>query len=163
MLLASPQRYAPHEGENLVGADDVVGDYKFVNHGKDINRQAKPSVAISLTEDGQITGAHTGTYTLYGDQPNRITLELDGLGSFEGVARWQWDAAAERVTPVFTALGSEGASIWGVQQAPLGPYDVLEAVVDALDYPETFMGTDRKSTRLNSSHVAISYAVFCLK
>src|SRR5436305_10207012 len=25
------------------------------------------------------------------------------------------------------------------------------------------MGTDRKSTRLNSSHVRISYAVFCLK
>src|SRR5690625_6597181 len=27
----------------------------------------------------------------------------------------------------------------------------------------TFHGPDRKSTRLNSSHVAISYAVFCLK
>src|SRR5437870_6747222 len=27
----------------------------------------------------------------------------------------------------------------------------------------TQSGTDRKSTRLNSSHVAISYAVFCLK
>src|SRR5690625_6418104 len=26
-----------------------------------------------------------------------------------------------------------------------------------------FVGEDRKSTRLNSSHVAISYAVFCLK
>src|SRR5690625_5842178 len=26
-----------------------------------------------------------------------------------------------------------------------------------------FKGIDRKSTRLNSSHVAISYAVFCLK
>src|SRR5690625_5731505 len=26
-----------------------------------------------------------------------------------------------------------------------------------------FLGEDRKSTRLNSSHVAISYAVFCLK
>src|SRR5690625_6668795 len=26
-----------------------------------------------------------------------------------------------------------------------------------------FIGGDRKSTRLNSSHVAISYAVFCLK
>src|SRR5207253_11230619 len=25
------------------------------------------------------------------------------------------------------------------------------------------LGADRKSTRLNSSHVAISYAVFCLK
>src|SRR5690349_23534941 len=28
---------------------------------------------------------------------------------------------------------------------------------------ETVMGVDRKSTRLNSSHVEISYAVFCLK
>src|SRR5436305_12618164 len=27
----------------------------------------------------------------------------------------------------------------------------------------TFRGIDRKSTRLNSSHVRISYAVFCLK
>src|SRR5207253_8072744 len=31
-----------------------------------------------------------------------------------------------------------------------------------LQYPAQCMG-DRKSTRLNSSHVAISYAVFCLK
>src|SRR3989442_7818993 len=28
---------------------------------------------------------------------------------------------------------------------------------------ENFAGGDRKSTRLNSSHVRISYAVFCLK
>src|SRR5256885_5168616 len=27
----------------------------------------------------------------------------------------------------------------------------------------TFWGKDRKSTRLNSSHLVISYAVFCLK
>src|SRR5438132_10029371 len=27
----------------------------------------------------------------------------------------------------------------------------------------TFIGIDRKSTRLNSSHTVISYAVFCLK
>src|SRR5256885_10395315 len=26
-----------------------------------------------------------------------------------------------------------------------------------------FLGSDRKSTRLNSSHLVISYAVFCLK
>src|SRR5690625_6803143 len=30
-------------------------------------------------------------------------------------------------------------------------------------YPVLFQNLDRKSTRLNSSHVAISYAVFCLK
>src|SRR5438477_6701901 len=29
--------------------------------------------------------------------------------------------------------------------------------------PPRFLETDRKSTRLNSSHMSISYAVFCLK
>src|SRR3712207_9175972 len=29
--------------------------------------------------------------------------------------------------------------------------------------PSTYHATDRKSTRLNSSHANISYAVFCLK
>src|SRR5699024_4663739 len=29
--------------------------------------------------------------------------------------------------------------------------------------PLVYLGLDRKSTRLNSSHVSISYAVFCLK
>ena len=31
------------------------------------------------------------------------------------------------------------------------------------DYDTVISGRDRKSTRLNSSHVSISYAVFCLK
>src|SRR5690606_40344174 len=33
----------------------------------------------------------------------------------------------------------------------------------ALEFPELVIVGDRKSTRLNSSHVKISYAVFCLK
>src|SRR3712207_6981186 len=32
-----------------------------------------------------------------------------------------------------------------------------------LIFPITFISSDRKSTRLNSSHANISYAVFCLK
>src|SRR5699024_11737455 len=46
--------------------------------------------------------------------------------------------------------------------------EVLQAHVTNLDY-SSFLGrlallrVDRKSTRLNSSHVSISYAVFCLK
>src|SRR5690606_40694628 len=31
------------------------------------------------------------------------------------------------------------------------------------EQPEVYRNLDRKSTRLNSSHVKISYAVFCLK
>src|SRR5437870_7674614 len=37
--------------------------------------------------------------------------------------------------------------------------DVADAAKQTLGH----LGRDRKSTRLNSSHVAISYAVFCLK
>src|SRR5256885_3636601 len=33
----------------------------------------------------------------------------------------------------------------------------------AEDRPQVIIGLDRKSTRLNSSHLVISYAVFCLK
>src|SRR5438477_7010539 len=36
-------------------------------------------------------------------------------------------------------------------------YANLESTLAAMDY------SDRKSTRLNSSHMSISYAVFCLK
>src|SRR5438128_8849948 len=41
--------------------------------------------------------------------------------------------------------------------------DVLGARVTALEQPRTSTSRDRKSTRLNSSHGSISYAVFCLK
>src|SRR2546426_4716649 len=37
------------------------------------------------------------------------------------------------------------------------------AVASFADLPEQCMIRDRKSTRLNSSHLVISYAVFCLK
>src|SRR5690625_6662043 len=42
----------------------------------------------------------------------------------------------------------------------------LEYITDELNVQSATVGyapADRKSTRLNSSHVAISYAVFCLK
>src|SRR5260221_2082907 len=60
------------------------------------------------------------------------------------------------------------------QRAPLGrPADATDEVLLHLhqvhpatrgaDNPEFDVWIDRKSTRLNSSHTVISYAVFCLK
>src|SRR5690349_24923805 len=46
-------------------------------------------------------------------------------------------------------------------------YSVVKAIGDQaskdLGFKVTMQNLDRKSTRLNSSHVEISYAVFCLK
>src|SRR5207253_8799673 len=53
---------------------------------------------------------------------------------------------------------------WKISQAVWHPSGT-GLVLSATDHPESDQNTerDRKSTRLNSSHVAISYAVFCLK
>src|SRR5437870_11320877 len=48
-----------------------------------------------------------------------------------------------------------------VQPLPIMP--IKRRVTSALNPAPTIAPKDRKSTRLNSSHVAISYAVFCLK
>src|SRR5690606_40748995 len=54
------------------------------------------------------------------------------------------------------AVGASGVE--AVEDAVLGPHAAEElGLVELLAEP------DRKSTRLNSSHVKISYAVFCLK
>src|SRR5699024_11940458 len=51
-----------------------------------------------------------------------------------------------------------------VQHRLLGPQSSIEALPDEmLAMAVRDRHADRKSTRLNSSHVSISYAVFCLK
>src|SRR3712207_7386018 len=52
----------------------------------------------------------------------------------------------------------EADPVGGLLHQQAGHAHVHEACVHALDGPR-----DRKSTRLNSSHANISYAVFCLK
>src|SRR2546427_1265762 len=62
------------------------------------------------------------------------------------------------------SYGSDGEERWRV---PLGPFDnpfgLCASPVLANGLSNGPSGTDRKSTRLNSSHSQISYAVFCLK
>src|SRR5207253_3678432 len=57
---------------------------------------------------------------------------------------------------------------WGTVKVELNPNLMRQALTSSLltsYYDSTIPASrsDRKSTRLNSSHVAISYAVFCLK
>src|SRR2546422_3120831 len=68
-------------------------------------------------------------------------------------------AAPPRPTPARALGASERAAVLGVLHEPpfvdLAPTQVYAHLLDE--------GRDRKSTRLNSSHGYISYAVFCLK
>src|SRR5690625_619114 len=48
-----------------------------------------------------------------------------------------------------------------IMRDPGSYHDIIDILIDEKVLPKS--EEDRKSTRLNSSHVAISYAVFCLK
>src|SRR5690606_25335669 len=52
-----------------------------------------------------------------------------------------------------------------VVRAAVVPFQELSGILKSISVypPSDHPGRDRKSTRLNSSHVKISYAVFCLK
>src|SRR5437867_5145273 len=67
-----------------------------------------------------------------------------------------------RISPAMVDLiKSPGDPIWRQYVPDLQELDVRDGIVDSL--AEDAHSPDRKSTRLNSSHRTISYAVFCLK
>src|SRR5690554_7552322 len=70
------------------------------------------------------------------------------------------------------SAGVEIIDVGGVSTRPnadlLSTEEELKRVIPVIReincrYPDVLVSVDRKSTRLNSSHVRISYAVFCLK
>src|SRR5207249_9764335 len=83
-------------------------------------------------------------------------------------------------TTLFRSLGYFGRGMflaWGILGEPVGLWFVAAGGIAALvatagprwlearafGLAAAWLSLDRKSTRLNSSHVSISYAVFCLK
>src|SRR2546427_4044819 len=70
-------------------------------------------------------------------------LRQDAGGTFFGPANWAGDAIV---------AGYSRGKLWRTK-----------LVKTASGYVAVFTSLDRKSTRLNSSHSQISYAVFCLK
>src|SRR2546429_3679531 len=99
------------------------------------------------------TAANVGSVaTLTGNPQNML------VGSFSGVS---YRSFLAREAPV-AALGLACVFlvVWLVyrRQLPHSPPEIVPDTRMAIHYP-----LDRKSTRLNSSHGYISYAVFCLK
>src|SRR5690606_41454422 len=106
--------------------------------------------------DGRVARAARRTLAL-GDGADYAVL-LGGVGAAVGVAR-RCDGARRRLHPFPTRRSSDLVILigkGGVRQAALFHFGPVAFV------PLQNQG-DRKSTRLNSSHVKISYAVFCLK
>src|SRR2546430_6828411 len=99
-------------------------------------------------------------------RPPRSTL-FPSTTLFRSVAKVAIPAIKEQLkeekSPVIRVKLIE--ALWKVERPPVR--ELLPVLLDALtDKNETARANaakDRKSTRLNSSHSQISYAVFCLK
>src|SRR5207244_8615150 len=101
--------------------------------------------------------------TLDAHQRRLSTLEKQALDQGAGLM--------ERIAALATAIRDTGReqrdALTKVAASLSGPLEALAKVQEGekqlLRLQETLNQKDRKSTRLNSSHQIISYAVFCVK
>src|SRR6267143_2864143 len=133
--------------------EGVVPDSRLAVIARPVHREAVPVDVVHARAAGK---GHAGSP----DQPERIdrqavhfqvlqvvdVLELAVKPSGTPRARVEPEGGNIAVGPELPATGHE-------RVARLGGRDEVHVAV----------GGDRKSTRLNSSHSSISYAVFCLK
>lgn len=133
-LVVSPERYAPINGDNLVDAGDIAGDYRLVMQGKDSNGDEHSSVYVTLTEQGRyVQGQLTGVYKLYPDQPGRVRITLDDDNSYEAVAKWQWNVEDQRFAVAFSGLSADGQSILATQLPAKTAADVVDDISAAIN------------------------------
>src|SRR5689334_24713923 len=95
------------------------------------------------------------------------TTEIYTLSLHDALPIFQQRFVLDRPHPVADAVGPQRAETVAdlrrsAQFAPVR-HGGEPGVPGDLEGPREVRGPDRKSTRLNSSHSSISYAVFCLK
>ncbi|WP_307786964.1 family 43 glycosylhydrolase [Pseudogracilibacillus auburnensis] len=131
--VAAPYRYANEKLESLTQTD-IIGDYKYINHGKEITAEIKRSTIITLNEDGTISGPVNGTWTLANE--NQATLSINGE-VYKGIFLRQWNPTTESKSIVFTALSNEGVAVWGSQTPDRTDAEIVEDVKNELDLTST--------------------------
>ncbi|WP_020652830.1 family 43 glycosylhydrolase [Massilia niastensis] len=132
--VVAPYRYA---NENLaaVRREFVVGDYMFVNHGKDISAAVKKSQLVTLNGNGTVTGAASGSWALVGS--NQVEISLSGSSPYKGVFLSQWDETSKSYVMTFSALSREGVAVYGSRLLPKTDAQVVNAVYAELGLGNT--------------------------
>lgn len=131
--VVAPYRYA-EERLAIVSDADIIGEYKFINHGKEITADIKKPNIIQLEDNGTITGNLTGTWELKND--SEVTLNIDG-NTYNGVFLQQWDPTSQSYLMTFTALSKEGISVWGSKHISKSDAEIVNAVKDELNLGDT--------------------------
>lgn len=156
-LVASPQRFAPMTGGNSVSAEDMYGVYRYVNHGKDINRTAKRNRYVWLHADRSIDGDANGSFQTPFDGSSSVDVTIDGA-TYDSVAYWQWDENAQRLTPVISGIAADGSTIWLSQMEEIPVSSVMQDVADDLDLPAAWAGNSLDFPTIGTRGASISWS-----
>ncbi|SDK11405.1 arabinan endo-1,5-alpha-L-arabinosidase [Paenibacillus sp. OK060] len=133
--VVSPYRYAGLEEDTAaLKTQDIAGQYKWVNHGKEITAEIKSSQTVQFTADGQISGAVTGTWSLKED--NQVQITSNNV-LYKGVFTHEWEPDSQKTVLTFSALSSSGVAIWGSQMAAMKDQDIVNAVKKDLSIGDT--------------------------
>ncbi|RKL68346.1 glycoside hydrolase family 43 [Salipaludibacillus neizhouensis] len=131
--VVAPYRYAEEKLDKL-NRKDLIGDYKFINHGKEISADIKESVTVSLDKNNKITGEVTGRWKKTGHNSAELTID-DSV--YHGVFLRQWDPTSESYVMTFTASSNEGVTIWGSQMESKTDEETVTDVFNDLYLEET--------------------------
>ncbi|WP_204502129.1 LamG-like jellyroll fold domain-containing protein [Aquibacillus albus] len=131
--VAAPYRYADETLEKVY-RDDIIGTYKFINHGKDISAELKKSEYITLEKNNKVTGVVDGKWKKTAH--NKAELTIDGE-TYKGVFLRQWDTTSESYRMTFTALSEKGVAVWGSRILDWTDEEVVEAVKSDLSLGDT--------------------------
>jgi arabinan endo-1,5-alpha-L-arabinosidase len=131
--VVAPYRHAG-ETADTVKREEVVGAYKYINHGKAISAEINKSQEIRLEQDGTITGAISGTWERTAH--NRATLTVNGA-RHDGVFTYQWEPESASYVMTFSALSKQGVAIWGSKLRDMTDREVVAAVAQGLSLGDT--------------------------
>src|SRR6266498_4301022 len=181
---AVPYRHVVHD-EGLARNGTAVGTAAERGREGAAHGQVQDDEEAVVGGRGPGTGVDVGG--AHGVEVDPVQVPLEGLGAGRAVPLHRVGVearlaggprAGDVVAPADGLVAGPARSDAAVERGPLPvhPLDVLHdvdladarpvppvAAVGGTEHPERRPVPDRKSTRLNSSHVRISYAVFCLK
>lgn len=143
-------------------ASDIAGEYEYINHGNSTDGNIISYQNITLSEDGKISGAVTGTWSEAADSSSAV-ITIGGQ-SYSGYFLAAKDENGKKVMS-FTAVGNNNQTVWGARTTEFtgtertGSADFTNTNYDLVYAPDT-IGESSFSTKISGTELISGVSYF---